>query len=258
VLHPALRFFQLRCLFKKTFMNQEIGNFLFRYRNALGPLLFLSALVMGQPSYPFGRSDWNGIFDLAGVLCALLGQALRIITIGYEYIERGGKNRQVYASRLVQGGVFGHCRNPLYVGNILMAFGFSLIVHSYAFYIVVVPMILFTYSCIVTAEESFLRTKFGNEYDCYCQRVNRWWLSWKGWRSSIEDMQFNWRRVLVKEYNTLFILIFSLVAVKLWSEYRIVGKDALPPMEVLMEGLLAWLVLYILVRSLKKGGFVRA
>lgn len=238
-------------------MNKNIGKFFFRYRNILGPLLLILVILTGQPSYPLGRPDLNIAFDVIGVVIVLMGQALRIVTIGYEYIERGGKNRQVYASKLVQGGVFAHCRNPLYVGNILMAVGVAFILHSYAFYLIVVPFIIFTYSSIVAAEEDFLRNKFGEEYNQYCQRVNRWLPRWKGWKSSTAEMTFNWRRVLVKEYNTFFLLTLSLIASKLWSEYRIVGPAALPSIEFFIGGLAVWLVLYIFVRSLKKTGFIK-
>jgi protein-S-isoprenylcysteine O-methyltransferase Ste14 len=239
-------------------MRIRIGAFLFRYRNVVGPIVFLLVLLIGQPRYPLGRSELDPVFDGLGAACALQGEALRIITIGYEYIERGGKNRQVYASKLVTGGVFGQCRNPLYVGNILLVVGVALILHSYAFYLVLIPFVLFSYSCIVAAEETFLKARFGTEYEQYCRRVNRWWPRLSGWKESTDGMQFNWRRVLVKEYNTIFLLFLSLVGVKLWCDYRLAGPGALPPPEYLATGLGAWLVLYIIVRSLKKTGYVKA
>lgn len=244
--------------FESGSMKEQFGRFFFRYRNVLGPIAFLLALFLGHPAYPFGRADLNILLDIVGATCALLGQALRIVTIGYEYIERGGKNRQVCASKLIQGGVFAHCRNPLYAGNILMAVGFALIVNSYVFYLLVVPFIVFTYSSIVAAEEAFLKEKFGAEYDQYCLRVKRWWPRWKGWRQSTEHMHFNWHRVLVKEYNTIFVLSASLVGLKLWCEYRILGPESLPGTRYLVAATAFWLILYMIVRSLKKTGYVRA
>lgn len=239
-------------------MKKNIGAFLFKYRNALGPCLFLAALSVGRPAYPFGSAAWNAVFDVAGILCALLGQLLRIVTIGYDYIERGGKNRQVYASKLVQGGVFAHCRNPLYVGNILMAAGFALVFHSDAFYLAVLPLVLYAYSCIVTAEEAFLKKKFGPEYERYCRQVNRWWPRLRGCEDTMGNMRFNWRRVLVKEYNTIFVLVLALAVLKLWSEYLILGQESQPPAGVLAVGFAAWLASYVFVRSLKKTGAVQA
>jgi hypothetical protein len=187
----------------------------------------------------------------------LLGEALRIVTIGYEYIERGGRNRQVYASRLVQGGVFAQCRNPLYLGNILLTLGLALIVNAMVFYLVVLPLVIYAYTAIVAAEEQFLRNTFGAEFDQYCRRVNRWIPSLRGWRASIAGMRFNWRRVLVKEYNTIFVVLLALVAVKLWSDYEVRGEGVLPSTLSLGLGLGVWFAAYVLVRAMKKSGFVK-
>jgi protein-S-isoprenylcysteine O-methyltransferase Ste14 len=238
-------------------MNVNLGNFFFRYRNGIGPIVFLVAIVAGTPTYPLGRPDLNLMLDIAGIVVALLGQGLRIITIGYEYIERGGKNRQVYASKLVQGGVFAHCRNPLYVGNILLAIGISMVVHSLVFYLSVLPLVALVYISIVSAEEEFLISKFGNEYKQYCKRVNRWVPHWNGWRHSIANMKFNWGRVLVKEYNTIFVLVLALAVVKIGSDYQVEGPTSLPPTKSLGMAFLLWLGAYIFVRSLKKSGFIK-
>jgi protein-S-isoprenylcysteine O-methyltransferase Ste14 len=238
-------------------MHARLGNFLFRYRNAIGPVVFVFALLTTHPSYPLGRESLNLLFDVLGIVIALLGEALRILTIGYEYIERGGRDRQVYASRLVQGGVFAHCRNPLYVGNILLALGLALIVHSTALYLVVLPLIVYAYVAIVAAEELFLRKTFGTEFECYCRRVNRWVPDWRGWRASIAGMRFSWRRVLVKEYNTIFVVLLALAAVKLWSDYAVRGQAVLPSARILAIGLCLWFAAYALVRTMKKSGYVK-
>jgi protein-S-isoprenylcysteine O-methyltransferase Ste14 len=238
-------------------MHARIGAFLFRYRNALGPVLCLLALFVTHPSYPLGRGSLNLLLDLAGILVALLGEALRIVTIGYEYIERGGRNRQVYASRLVQGGVFAQCRNPLYLGNILLTLGLALIVNAMVFYLIVLPLVIYAYTAIVAAEEQFLRNTFGAEFDQYCRRVNRWIPSLRGWRASIAGMRFNWRRVLVKEYNTIFVVLLALVVVKLWSDYEVRGEGVLPSTLSLGLGLGVWFAAYVLVRAMKKSGYVK-
>jgi protein-S-isoprenylcysteine O-methyltransferase Ste14 len=238
-------------------MHARIGAFLFRYRNALGPVLCLLALFVTHPSYPLGRGSLNLLLDLAGIFVALLGEALRIVTIGYEYIERGGRNRQVYASRLVQGGVFAQCRNPLYVGNILLTLGLALIVNAMVFYLIVLPLVIYAYTAIVAAEEQFLRNTFGTEFDQYCRRVNRWIPSLRGWRAAIAGMRFNWRRVLVKEYNTIFVVLLALVAVKLWSDYEVRGEGVLPSTLSLVVGLCVWFAAYVLVRAMKKSGYVK-
>jgi protein-S-isoprenylcysteine O-methyltransferase Ste14 len=236
----------------------RLGRFFFHYRNVLFPLVFALAFFAGRPQHPFGRQDLDLILDVAGIAIASCGQALRILTIGYEYIVRGGKQRQVYADKLVQGGIFAHCRNPMYVGNLLIVFGLALVIGSVAFYAIFLPFILFAYAAIVAAEEDYLRAKFGPDFERYCARVNRWWPRWKGFAASTANMRFNWKRVLVKEYNTVFVLVAALLGLQAWSEYRIAGSAALPSLADASIGLALWLVLYAAVRALKKSGYVKA
>jgi len=231
-----------------------LGNFIFRYRNVLLPVMFALAVLVGRSEYPFGRPELDTVFNVVGAVLALLGVTLRALTIGYEYIIRGGKNYQVYADKLVQGGVFAHCRNPLYVGNVLMALGLALVIHSVVFYLVFIPFILIAYAAIVAAEEEYLRSKFGAEYDDYCRRVNRWWPRWAGFSKSVEGMRFNWRRPVVKDFNTVFALVAGLPVLMLWKDYQVAGASALPPTPYLVAGLIGLLSLYLVVRTLKISG----
>jgi len=235
----------------------KLGNFFFRYRNSLFPLAFAVAILAGRPEYPFGRPDMDAAFALAGVVAVLLGETLRVLTIGYEYIIRGGRQSKVYAESLVQGGVFSHCRNPMYVGNLLIVLGLTLVSDSESFYLIFIPFAVIAYTSIVAAEEAYLRSKFGAEYDDYCRRVNRWWPRWAGFSRSVEGMRFNWKRVLVKEFNTTFLLVVALVGLELLSEYSVHGTSGLPPTPYLIVGAFVWLSLYLLVRTLKKTGRVR-
>jgi protein-S-isoprenylcysteine O-methyltransferase Ste14 len=234
-----------------------LGKFFFRYRNVLGPAIFLLALALSRPQYPLGREDLNIAFDAAGVVLVVFGQLLRVVTIGYEYIVRGGRNRHVYADDLVQGGMFALCRNPLYFGNVLIAVGLSLVINAHAFYLIVIPLIVLAYSTIVAAEEAYLREKFGPQYEDYCSRVNRWLPRPMNFRSAVSAMRFNWKRVLLKEYNTTFVLFGLLACLYVWSQYSVQGAAALPSRGVFFAGALAWAMLYLAVRALKKGGYVR-
>src|SRR4029078_10304588 len=113
------------------------------------------------------------VLDVLGVLLAASGQALRVVVIGLAYIRRGGVNKEGYADRLVQEGIFAHCRNPLYVGNFLALTGFCLIHDSWACYLICIPIFALAYLSIVLAEEEFLRAKFGEEFEAYCRCVPR-------------------------------------------------------------------------------------
>src|SRR5215213_2189700 len=187
-----------------------LGNFLFHYRNALFPLAYL-LLFVPSPVLLTNRSTAL----LVGILIAFAGQILRAITIGLDYITRGGRNRQVYANRLVQGGIFAHCRNPLYVGNYLLLLGVGVSSNSVLFLSIAMPFFTLAYAAIIAAEENYLRNKFDAEFDDYCRRVNRIVPNLAGLRNTLNGADFNWRRVIVKEYGATYIWMAAILLVTL-------------------------------------------
>jgi protein-S-isoprenylcysteine O-methyltransferase Ste14 len=193
------------------------GNFLFRYRDLLFPVVLIPLFVAFRPHYPRGSERLDTLLDVAGVLVALAGQALRVAVIGYAYIIRGGRNRRVYAEGLVTEGLFAHSRNPLYVGNLLIILGLLMIHNNPWVYAIGVPFFLLAYAAIVAAEEAFLRGKFGAAYDAYAADVPRWLPRLRGLRESVRGMRFNWRRVVLKEYGSAFYWSAGAVLLLAWE-----------------------------------------
>ena len=229
-----------------------LGRFFFRFRGTVFPFLLLFALLVGTPRHLLNDAGSDVYLDVVGALVALLGLVVRGATIGYEYIVRGGRNRQVYADTLVQGGVYAHTRNPVYLGNGLLVLGCALIINAPEFYLVALPLTALAYGSIIAAEEAYLRDKFGGEFDAYCRRVNRILPRLSGFRQSTEGMRFNWRRLIVKEYNTIFGAIAAVAALSIWDDYRIVGESALPTVRFALAFAIPWLVAYVVVWGLKK------
>lgn len=232
----------------------RIGNLLFHFRNYLFPVIILCLAVFSRPQLPFGSETWDLCLDLLGFLVALAGQGLRFLTIGYDYIKRGGLDRNIYADRLVTRGVFGHCRNPLYVGNFLIFAGVTLMLNSTLMYLAGIPICLFAYAAIILAEEDYLRRQFGAEYENYCRHVNRLWPNWKNFSRSVAEMEFSWKRVMTKEYNTTFGWLALALAFQIWENYRFHGDASLPGIERMSYLLIPLVLGYALVRHIKKAG----
>jgi protein-S-isoprenylcysteine O-methyltransferase Ste14 len=178
----------------------DYGNWLFKYRNAVFPLLMLVLFLGFRPRLAGGSLASDLWMDAVGFAVAMAGQALRAAVIGYAYIKRGGLNKKVHADRLVTEGFFAHARNPLYDGNLLILAGLFIIHNSPWVYLIGGAYFVTAYLAIVAAEETFLAGRFGDEYAGYCARVNRWWPRLRGLRATMQGMAFNWRRVLLKDY----------------------------------------------------------
>ncbi|MFN3532239.1 MAG: methyltransferase family protein, partial [Candidatus Brocadia sp.] len=206
-------------------MMVKVGNFLFRYRNALFPLVF--ALLFFEGTWPLFDSNLAEIWEIViGSIVALSGQILRALTIGLAYIKRGGKKKQVYAEKLVQNGIFAHCRNPLYLGNLLILIGVGIAANSLPFVLFGIPFFVFAYLSIIRAEENYLEKKFGQEFKDYCERVNRIIPNFSGIGNTIKGMEFNWKRLIVKEYATPFVWITGFTFLIMKDTYLDYGYEA--------------------------------
>lgn len=232
----------------------KIGNFLFHYRNGLFPLVYVLLFFKSHPV----MTDYR-LAALLGFMVALTGQLLRVVTIGLEYIIRGGRDRQVYAEKLVQGGMFAHCRNPLYVGNFVILMGVGIASNSILFLGIGIPFFAFAYWAIIAAEESYLRNKFGKEFDDYCARVNRLIPSFSGIGRMLRGMRFNWRRLITAEYGSAYIWLAAITLVTLknvWlnGQYHIghPGVWSLWTLFVIVT------LAYAIARFVKKSGLLKS
>lgn len=226
----------------------KLGNLLFHNRNWLFPLFYFILFI---PSPEVFNDPVTAM--LIGFSVTIIGQLIRVITIGLVYIIRGGKNRRVYADTLVTTGIFSHCRNPLYVGNILILVGLGIASNSLIFMAIATPLFLFFYQAIVLAEENFLRNKFGAEFDAYCSRVNRWVPNLTGIGKTLESMEFKWTRVIIREYTSTYIWTSGAVLIVMKHFYnhdeRFDFRGNLTLFIIILAVLLA---LYLFTRYLKK------
>ena len=113
------------------------------------------------------------------------------------------------------GGMFAHCRNPLYVGNYLVLVGLGVASCSALFLIVALPFFAFAYLAITLAEENYLRKHFGAEFDEYCARVNRYLPRLSGFSETLNGMHYNWRRLLTAEYGSTYSWMAAMTLVTL-------------------------------------------
>ena len=150
--------------------------------------------------------------------------------------------------------MFNHCRNPLYLGNILMLAGVGILSNSLIYVAVLIPLFLFIYQAIVLAEEHFLRNKFGVAYDNYTGKVNRWLPDLSGMRGTFSSMEFKWKRWILKEYNTQYIWLSGIVLVLLLTYPQLTDYNTALRNRLLIMLLAALLLCYLLIRYLKKSG----
>ncbi|MBF8269230.1 MAG: hypothetical protein HW386_939 [Gammaproteobacteria bacterium] len=231
------------------------GNFLFRYRNYFFPLVLVIIVISTQP----GTAAPEFLSTLSGVFVILFGQAIRAAVIGLDYIKRGGINKKVAAEHLVTTGIFAHCRNPLYVGNLLILCGLLILYDNLWAGLAGALFFYLSYCAIIMAEEAFLAAKFGDEYQDYCSRVPRWLFHLTGLYSTLAGNRFNWRRVISKDYTTMTTWMISLVLLLAVKESQL--HTNWPVWLIVMVAAITVIVILALlycIKRLKKSGYLTA
>jgi protein-S-isoprenylcysteine O-methyltransferase Ste14 len=190
---------------------------------------------------------------IVGLVISCTGELVRALVMGLVNIQHGGRERTIYSSDLITDGIFSHCRNPLYIGNIFILLGLGVMANSLIFILVMVPVFIFFYQTIVLAEENYLEKNFGAPYVEYKTRVNRWLPNFSGIGQTFNSMRFSIQRVLIKEYNSTYLWMTGMVLLVMehyWQHHdETAFQKAIP---VFFGTLILLLIGYLFIRYMKK------
>jgi protein-S-isoprenylcysteine O-methyltransferase Ste14 len=78
------------------------------------------------------------------------------------------------ATTLVTSGVYGWTRNPMYLGLSILLMGWAIKLGTLSTFLGPVCFIPLIQHFQILPEEHALRTRFGQDYDRYCDHVHRW------------------------------------------------------------------------------------
>jgi len=145
-----------------------------------------------------------------------MGESIRMSAVRYA----GGVTRtmKVGAPSLCTSGPYSHTRNPLYLGNMIIYAGITLIAggeHMVAIFLLVVVYFTFQYFMIISLEEEKLRNLFNDEYDMYCENVPRLFPQFRSWVGSDIQSPSSFIKTIKTEKRTLqnIILILFLILI---------------------------------------------
>lgn len=111
------------------------------------------------------------IFLALGALLALLAAAIRTWATAYLRSEIV-HDKNVHSEALVADGPYRRVRNPLYLGNILLALGVGFLASRIGFVVLVLGMTLFLLR-LIGREETQLEREQGERFREFCRRVPR-------------------------------------------------------------------------------------
>jgi protein-S-isoprenylcysteine O-methyltransferase Ste14 len=231
---------------------ENSGNWLFKRRSWLPVFLIVAGIMM---MYLGNRQAI--IFDLRDELIflgvSLLGQVIRILTVGFTPKNTSGRNtiNGQIADELNETGIYSLLRHPLYLGNFFMWLGPVLFLRSVGAALVFGLVYWLYYERIMFAEEQFLRRKFGDIYD-----------KWSAHVSSFIPYPFNYkppklpfsvRNVLKREYNSFVNIFVIFTVLDLFRNYFLSERIYLTEMWIwLFVGAgLVWLIIRTIHKQTK-------
>ncbi len=192
---------------------------------------FFMALVF------FARSTNQGF--LVGIPFIVLGELIRIWSHGYIQKSR----------ELATDGPYAYVRNPLYVGNFLIGFGFCFITWN-PFIISAYALGFFgVYWITIKGEEQRLSFKFGNDYQNYVQHVPRFIPQLVPYSKRSQEKFVIQRIFKHGEQITILAITSFLLFLYLRQEIYQEGKYWLSPELIIFNGLVlvSYLSLFILM-----------
>lgn len=143
------------------------GSYWIDHENSAAAIVEWLARRMGKTATD---NDLRLIFAIGALLLVL---AAFIRTWGTAYLQADVmRDRRVHTERLLADGPYRFVRNPLYLGNILMALGIGLMASRTGFVILALGMTLVIIRLLLREESELLRDQ-GEPYREYCAAVPR-------------------------------------------------------------------------------------
>ena len=189
---------------------QRFASKIFKYRSYT-PIPFLVIMLLFQRA-----NIWSLI---AGFVIAACGEMMRLWGVSWAGSETRTTG-SVGGTFLIISGPFGHLRNPLYFGNILLYLGIGVMSMALFPYLQIVAFLFFAfqYHYIVKEEEGYLVKAFGKEYEEYVNNVPRFIPRISAYKNNnVNQPPFNLKAGLRSERRTLQAFTFvTLTLILLW------------------------------------------
>ena len=228
---------------------ERSGNWLFRRRSWLPVFMVAAGIFM---MYTGNRQAI--IFDMRDELIflgiSLLGQVIRIFTVGYAPKNTSGRNTEAgqLADVLNTTGIYSIIRHPLYLGNFIMWLGPVLFLRSISFTIVFILLYWLYYERIMFAEEQYLRRKFGEIYDKWSEKVASFIPYSFNYIPS--KLHFSLRNVLKREYNSFVNIFLIFILLDLFRNYFLSEKIFFTEMWLYLT--IGAVIIWAIVRTIHK------
>jgi protein-S-isoprenylcysteine O-methyltransferase Ste14 len=142
----------------------NIGHLVFKLRGYAPVPFFIAAVILANPQ--------KDLVIFGGILM-FFGEILRLA--GASYIGHGTRIQEITADEFITNGPFAYLRHPMYLGNMFIYVGASIVGGGWLPYMLYLVILLISvlYAFQISYEESQLTKLFGEDYIMYKEVVPR-------------------------------------------------------------------------------------
>jgi len=224
--------------------SQKFGSLLFKYRSFTPlPLIVLVFAFFPPGTWP-AIEPWPLVF---GLILALAGEAIRVHSCGHAAEGTSGRESTFRADDLNTSGFYSICRNPLYLGNLLLMGGILLVYANPWALLLGMSFLGLQYHFVILAEEYYLGNKYGAEFEAFRDSAPRLLPAPAKWRNP--DRPFQGSRVIWQEIDTIFNTIALFIITLAWKAKH---TGSAMPARFFLLSLLALTLVYLALKTRKK------
>lgn len=146
----------------------------------LPPLVFLVPLLVGivlgrlVPWRLPSTGAWPTVLTVTGAVLFVAGLALMAWAAYVMWRHETTVIPWARVDHLMTGGPFRYTRNPIYLGDLLVYLGVTLVAGTWWPIVLLPAPIVVMQRFVIAREEAYLGERFGQEYAAYRARVRRW------------------------------------------------------------------------------------
>ena len=155
--------------------SEQLGNRL----KTIGTIVIFLIFAVFVPLHIAGSEDhtvlpWMNRFQFFGPVLIALGMVGYVMSIWRFLTEATASPVLGDSQALIVKGIYRYSRNPIYVSVWIVLLGYTVYYASLDHFYYLLLWILIFNIVVRFAEEPYLKSTFGEEYDQYCKTVPRW------------------------------------------------------------------------------------
>mgnify|MGYP001308917290 FL=1 len=134
--------------------------------------LLIGSYVLGEffiPKYPLLY-----ILNLFGLLTILLTPIVFFSSRNAFYAHEEQLLPQTETNKIIKTGIYAYSRNPIYLCFVLFHFGMFLTFENIMYFLCSLGLFFWINNFVIYEEEKYLKNKFGEEFERYCDSVKKW------------------------------------------------------------------------------------